>query len=232
MRRVDYSISSNDYDKIRATGRKALYDNMREKDCLLSLMPKDKTNEILDVGCGTGKGVLFLVEEEYKVIGLDFTMNMLKLCRNKINDNHKVKLIQGDAGELPFPNNSIKNIISLNFLHLFSNEDQKYFINEMARVVKPQGVVICQFNNYYRGLIAGRQTLKINPTLHLNRKSDFKFLFSNPKLKIEKIHGTAFPYMWRLFQYMPNIGVFFDILAHFWPFYLIAPSFMVRARKL
>jgi len=231
MGRFDYSELAHDYDESRYKGRKNSYINLVHKNCLTSLLPKDKTGKILDVGCGTGRGVLFLAEQGYhKVAGLDYTMKMLKVCSNKLADIKEVSLIRGDAGRLPFPDNSIDCIISLNFLHLFNNKEQKKFIDEMARVLKPHGSLICEFDNYYRGIIAGKQTLKNNPTLNLNKYSDFKYLFSNP-LKIQKIRGSSLPYIWRIFQYITNIAVYIEKLSYVFPFLLIAPRFLIRAVK-
>jgi ubiquinone/menaquinone biosynthesis C-methylase UbiE len=197
----------------------------------MTLMPKEKALKCLDVGCGTGRGVSFLTQQGYDIVGLDYTMNMLKVCQGKLDCAESAKLVQGDAGILPFPDNCFDCIISLNFLHLFSSENQKKFIDEMARVLKPGGTLICEFDNYYRGIIAGKQTLKENPTLHLNYYTDFKYLYSNPLLKIQRICGDALPYVWRIFQYMPTAGAYVNLLSYILPFSLIAPRFFVKATK-
>jgi len=232
MERTDYSGLAADYDEKRYEGRRNYYINLSYMNCLKSLLPPEKSVEILDVGCGTGRGVAFLAAEGYRVTGLDYTMDMLKLCRQKTSNMQSVKLVRGDSGALPFPDGSFRCVISLNFLHLFSNEVQKGFIDEMTRILTPGGRLICEFDNYHRGLIAGKKTLKNAPTLNLNRYSDFKYLFSNPALRIEKIRGTSLPYMWRIFQFIPNLGTRLDTLAYFMPFSLIAPRFMVMALKV
>lgn len=231
MEHFDYSELAHDYDKTRYEGRKNRYNNMVSANSLMALMPKERESKCLDVGCGTGRGVSFLMEKGYDIVGLDYTMNMLKVCRGKLDCEESVKLVRGNAEMLPFSDNSFDCIISLNFLHLFSNENQKKFIDEMTRVLKAGGTLICEFDNYYRGVIAGKQTLKENPTLHLNYYSDFKYLYSNPLLKIQRICGDALPYVWRLFQYMPDMGAFLNPLSYNRPFSLIAPRFFVKATK-
>lgn len=232
MKKTDYTELAKDYDEIRYIGRKNYYINLSYMSCLKSLLPHEKMIKILDVGCGTGRGVSFLAGEGYKVTGLDYTMDMLKLCREKVDDTLFMNLVRGDSGSLPFSEDSFDCIISLNFLHLFLNEVQKDFIDEMVRVLKPNGVLICEFDNYHRGLVAGKRTLKTAPTLNLNRYSDFSYLFSNPKLKINKIRGTSLPYMWRIFQFMPNVGSSLEVFAYIRPFSLIAPRCMVKAEKI
>ena len=173
----DYSELASEYDQTRYVGRKNTYTNQIGANCLMSLLPKNRSLKLLDVGCGTGSGVCCLAENGYEnIIGLDYTMNMLSICQEKSERFESVRLVRGDAGRLSFPNDRFDCVVSLNFLHLFSNEEQKKFIDEMTRVLKPGGVLVCEFDNYYRGIIAGKQTLKENPNLHLNTYSDFKYL--------------------------------------------------------
>lgn len=230
MKQFDYAEIAHDYDKTRYEGRKNVYIDLVRRNALISLLPKNINIKVLDVGCGTGRGVLFLEKLGYKVIGLDYTMNMLNVCKEKI-ENECIGLIRADANVIPFPDNTFDCIISLNFLHLFSKDEQKNLINEIARVLKSGGFFICEFDNYYRGIVAGKQTLKVNPTLHLNCYSDFKYLFSSSLLRVLKIQGDTLPYVWRIFQYIPNIGKHIETISYIFPFSLIASRFFVKSVK-
>lgn len=230
----DYSDFASDYDKKRFESRDGRYNSLIIKSCLDNLLPK-KCYTVLDIGTGTGEYLCYLKTKGYTVIGLDYTMDMLEKCKLKLNakkfKNNYCELIRADSFCLPFPNNSIPVVVSLNFLHLFSLEDQKTIIDEIVRVMTFKAIMICQFNNFYRGFLGGKRTLKVNSTLHLNKISDFRYIFSSPKIKIIKICGSSLPFMWRIFQYIPLIGLKFERLAHIWPLNLIAPSFFVISVK-
>lgn len=230
----DYSIFASDYDKKRFESRDGRYNALIIKSCLENLLPK-KCYTILDVGTGTGEYLCYLKTKGYSVIGLDYTMEMLDKCKQKLNAKKMqtkcCELVRADAFCLPFSDDSMPVVVSLNFLHLFSLEDQKIIIDEIVRVMAFKAIMICQFNNFYRGFLGGKRTLKENTTLHLNRICDFRYIFLNPKIKIIKICGSSLPFMWRLFQFIPLIGSIFERMACLWPLNLIAPSFFVVAVK-
>jgi demethylmenaquinone methyltransferase / 2-methoxy-6-polyprenyl-1,4-benzoquinol methylase len=106
----------------------------------------------LDVCCGTGDLALFMASklpENSKVTGVDFSPGMLevakdRLLRRKESNPSKgaasLELIQADAQNLPFGDNTFDGaIISFGLRNL---TDFGKGISEMARVVRPGGMVI------------------------------------------------------------------------------------------
>ena len=63
------------------------------------------------LGCGTGNYVAALSEHVGKVTGLDFNLGMLEQAKIKTATCSNVELLQGDATNLPFPNNSFDGAI-------------------------------------------------------------------------------------------------------------------------
>ena len=62
--------------------------------------------KVLELGCGSGKNTEWLITKADKLVGLDFSKNMLDLARNKITSK-KVTLINADLNEKwPVNNNS------------------------------------------------------------------------------------------------------------------------------
>ncbi|MDU2063994.1 MAG: demethylmenaquinone methyltransferase [Sporomusaceae bacterium] len=107
-----------------------------------NLCPGDLT---LDVACGTG----MLALEQAKtmgtgqIVGFDFCQNMLdKAAENIAATDYApmIKLLQGNAMELPFPDNTFK-AVTIGF-GLRNMPDYKQVIAEMVRVVKPGGRVV------------------------------------------------------------------------------------------
>ncbi len=100
----------------------------------------------LDVCCGTGMLTIELAKLaglQGKVVGLDFCENMLSRAVENINKTPyagTIKLVQGNAVELPFADNSF-DCATIGFA-LRNVPSIKQTISEMRRVVKPGGKVL------------------------------------------------------------------------------------------
>ncbi|MFC4324170.1 demethylmenaquinone methyltransferase [Litchfieldia salsa] len=109
-------------------------------------MNVQKNQAALDLCCGTADWTIALAEAVGpggKVIGLDFSKNMLKIGQNKIEKLKldQVTLVHGNAMELPFEDNSF-DYVTIGF-GLRNVPDYMQVLKEMCRVVKPGGKVVC-----------------------------------------------------------------------------------------
>ncbi|SFA98489.1 MULTISPECIES: demethylmenaquinone methyltransferase [unclassified Bacillus (in: firmicutes)] len=100
----------------------------------------------LDVCCGTADWTIALAQavgEKGHVTGLDFSKNMLKIGQEKIDSMKlgQVKLIHGNAMELPFDDNSF-DYVTIGF-GLRNVPDYLQVLKEMHRVLKPGGIAVC-----------------------------------------------------------------------------------------
>jgi len=102
--------------------------------------------KVVDICCGTAQLSLELamaVGEEGKVTGLDFSENMLAIARENLADSpyaSSIELIQGDAMNLPFADNSFDGAtVGWGLRNL---PDLEKGIKEMIRVVKPGSMVV------------------------------------------------------------------------------------------
>lgn len=103
-------------------------------------------SKALDVCTGTGDWALSLAAEvgsSGKVVGLDFSENMLQVAHNKKNESYlkQVDFIHGNAMELPFEDSSF-DYVTIGF-GLRNVPDYETVLSEMYRVVKPGGKVVC-----------------------------------------------------------------------------------------
>ncbi|SFJ57922.1 demethylmenaquinone methyltransferase [Thermoflavimicrobium dichotomicum] len=99
----------------------------------------------IDVCCGTCDWAISLAEASQtgKVVGLDFSANMLAVGREKIKKmglDPQIELVQGDAMQLPFPDNTFDHA-TIGFA-LRNVPDLVQVLKEMKRVVKPGGQVV------------------------------------------------------------------------------------------
>lgn len=113
---------------------------------VMKRMKVERGKKALDVCTGTGDWALALAEavgDKGNVIGLDFSENMLKVAEEKLAKTplKNVSFINGDAMDLPFPDNSF-DYVTIGF-GLRNVPDYKRVLKEMHRVCKPGGQVVC-----------------------------------------------------------------------------------------
>ncbi len=77
-------------------------DDTNEKNSVIErLLKKYKTKTVLDLTCGTGSQVFYLIKRAYKCTGADFSPTLLKIARKKAKNNRiNVKFIDGDMRTL------------------------------------------------------------------------------------------------------------------------------------
>lgn len=102
---------------------------------------------ILDVGCGPGIYAKPCVERGFRYYGLDISDQMINEGRRRFSDLESVEFAVGNARQLPFPSSSVDGLLCLGTLEYISQEDQAVCLREMARVVRPGGIMIFSFLN-------------------------------------------------------------------------------------
>jgi SAM-dependent methyltransferase len=95
-----------------------------------------KGSNILEAGCGTGQ-TLFNLTKYHNTVGLDISLAALKLAR--INCNYPVL---GSIFKMPFKDNTFDLVYNSGVIEHFKDPDNIAAITEMARVTKPDGIVI------------------------------------------------------------------------------------------
>ncbi len=100
----------------------------------------------LDLCCGTCDWTIALADASVtgKVVGLDFSQNMLDVGAAKVEKlglNKQITLVQGNAMSLPFEDNTF-DFVTIGF-GLRNVPDYLQVLNEMRRVVRPGGKVVC-----------------------------------------------------------------------------------------
>jgi SAM-dependent methyltransferase len=92
---------------------------------------------ILDIGCGTGAGTLFLAREfpQARVRGVDISEEMIReaIAKVGLDPEGRVAFKVGDASDLPYPDQSFDLVAQLNM---------PPFFEEMVRVLRPGGHLI------------------------------------------------------------------------------------------
>jgi ubiquinone/menaquinone biosynthesis C-methylase UbiE len=106
-----------------------------------------KGMHVLDLGCGSGAFTPFIariVGKKGKVYALDIQADMLKQLERKLSkpenrDIKNIKLIEGNAYELPFEDKSLDLVNMVTVLQEIP--DRNKALHEVNRVLKPGGIL-------------------------------------------------------------------------------------------
>jgi demethylmenaquinone methyltransferase/2-methoxy-6-polyprenyl-1,4-benzoquinol methylase len=83
--------------------------DQRWKRRLMALAGVAPASHVLDLACGTGDLALLAADRGARVVGLDVTVAMLALARNKPSGT-RVSWLAGDMGALPFTSGSFDRV--------------------------------------------------------------------------------------------------------------------------
>ena len=104
---------------------------------------------VLDVGCGTGRGVKYFIENhpDVTVRGMDLSEDLLRVAveKNYIPANH---LVRGNANSLPFYDGAFDAVVALGLLHHVRYPNS--VVRDMLRVAK-SAIFISDSNRFAYG---------------------------------------------------------------------------------
>ena len=93
--------------------------------------------QVLDVGTGTGRISVPLLERGVDLIGCDISTNMLKRLQEKYS---AARILQADAAQLPFPAQRFNAVLTVHVLHLIP--PWREALREFRRVLVSGGVYL------------------------------------------------------------------------------------------
>ncbi|RTL81753.1 MAG: class I SAM-dependent methyltransferase [Hyphomicrobiales bacterium] len=112
-----------------------------EEQLLLEMLGPVTGKTLLDVGCGDGALIVQLAQQDAVVTGLDSDPTMLAAARRRAETaNVQLRLVEGKAQALPFPDASFDRVLAVTALCFIPDVERA--IGEMTRVLKPGGLLI------------------------------------------------------------------------------------------
>ena len=97
-----------------------------------------KNSKCLEIGCGNGKNMLYCKDLDWT--GVEICKGFRDICIKR-----GLNVIDGNAIDLPFEDNSFDVVISIAVIHHLSTEQRrKKAIQEMFRVLKPGGRMLIE----------------------------------------------------------------------------------------
>ncbi|MEO8234197.1 MAG: bifunctional demethylmenaquinone methyltransferase/2-methoxy-6-polyprenyl-1,4-benzoquinol methylase UbiE [Flavobacterium sp.] len=111
---------------------------------ILKMIATKNPNNILDIATGTGDlAILLSNTNAEKIIGLDISVGMLEVGKQKIADrnlSNKIEMILGDSEKMPFDDNAFDAITVAFGIRNFENLEKG--LTEILRVLKPNGIFV------------------------------------------------------------------------------------------
>ena len=108
-------------------------------------MPYANDKRILDIACGTGYGIGILKQRARFIAGVDIDDDALAQSRSECDT--KAAALFGDGLRLPFADGSFDLVTSFETLeHIY---ERQVFLEELHRVLKPDGMLILSTPNAY-----------------------------------------------------------------------------------
>lgn len=138
-----YSINTEVWNNLWAKQNWRLdCEQISRQQLVLSWIRNFNGKRIIELGAGTGLDSLYFKEKYADTVCLDYSQNSLKLIRINFKENKKsAKLIQGDIRYLPIANEVMDIVYSSGVLEHYPEPTP--LINEMVRITKKGGIIIC-----------------------------------------------------------------------------------------
>lgn len=128
---------------------------------IVEAVAKDWHGRILDVGCGNARNLLVFDGE---LTGVDDSRRMLDFARASAAEQHKKAVfLLADARRLPFKEAHFDHVLCVAMLHHLTLDDQRIALQEIKRVLKPDGKALLTFWNKWQGRFIFGKTERMIP---------------------------------------------------------------------
>lgn len=112
-----------------------------------------KDMKVLELACGSGQLTALLADQVLQWDATDLSPNMIRSARKRISLRNVTFSVQ-DAAHLPYETSTFDAVLIANALHIIP--DPSSVLNEISRILKPDGLLLAHTFVYDRDMPAGR----------------------------------------------------------------------------
>ncbi|HEY5640513.1 MAG TPA: class I SAM-dependent methyltransferase [Dehalococcoidia bacterium] len=135
---ISFDRAASYYDDTRTMSPEAV---VAVTDAIMDGLARNGAERLLEIGIGTGRISLPLMERGLPVTGVDISAAMVARLREKLTSGHEPpELVFGDATRLPFRDESFPAVLTVHVLHLVSSAEEA--LTEIRRVLAAGGVYL------------------------------------------------------------------------------------------
>lgn len=120
---------------------------------------------IIDLGCGSGTDTLYLLQKGKRVIPCDYCENAIESIKKNLPQIEEIECFDMRDG-LPFKDNFTNIVIADLSLHYFSEETTFYILEEIRRVLKPNGILIFRVNSTKDNNFMPNDKIEVEPNFY------------------------------------------------------------------
>jgi ubiquinone/menaquinone biosynthesis C-methylase UbiE len=144
-----------------------------------------RASKVLDVGSGPGENAIFLAENGFSVVGIDFTPEAVEIAQDRARQHGvDVKFIVGNVLDLDsyFASNTFDYVIDSGLFHSIHPQSLNRFVEKIRNVLKPNGI-------YFMLCFSDKEPPGFGPR-RLSKEMIRRTL--EPSFSIKYIHDTIF----------------------------------------
>lgn len=111
---------------------------------------------VLDIGCGPGDNAIFMAQQGYEVLGIDYTGGAIRKAREKAREaGVQVRFEQRNFWDLAQEQRQWDIVVDSGLFHTLKGEEASRYVGIVSRVCAPGGtLVLIAFSEYWKGEMA------------------------------------------------------------------------------
>lgn len=136
-----------DWDEIFSKRGKIFHDPHPDMEKISKLFKEKGIKRVLDLGCGTGRHLIFLSKKGFEVYGMDASPKALEMASKwLIEENEKAELhLDRIEHNFPYEDKFFDAIISIQVIHHNLIKDIISTVKEIERILKKGSIIFITF---------------------------------------------------------------------------------------
>jgi ubiquinone/menaquinone biosynthesis C-methylase UbiE len=117
-------------------------------DNLISILDRRKAKEVLDLGCGAGRHVVYLAERGFESHGADISETGLKLTKKRLRSQKlRAEIIKCDMKSIPYVDFCFDAVVCIMTIYHQKLWEIQETISEIHRVLRKRGLFLADFHS-------------------------------------------------------------------------------------
>jgi SAM-dependent methyltransferase len=109
---------------------------------MADLLERAGRKRVLDIGCGSGRHVVYLAARGFAVTGLDIAPEAIEACREGLAEARlTATIVEGEMTDLPFADGSFDGIVASHVIHHCQLASLRRILDHVTRCLTPGGLL-------------------------------------------------------------------------------------------
>ncbi len=158
-----------DWESIFRREGKVFLEPLEDLAAIVPLLKREKAKRILDLGCGSGRHAVMLAREGFEAYGMDVSPEGVRLARRWLRESGlKASLrVSSCYGRFPFADGFFDAVVSVQVIHHNRRAAVRRCISEMARVLRPGGILFVSVPSWKRRKGISQKSRKVAPHTYI-----------------------------------------------------------------